>query len=73
MAFPSTAQTADMNGIAQLGDYAGAANDQARVQVLIDLLAPEATMTQRGMLDQISPVARVQLFKELVALKAAVS
>lgn len=66
-------QTSDQIGIAQIGNYAGAANDQARVQVLIDLIQPDATMTNRGHLDMMAPPAKIQLLKELIALKAAVS
>lgn len=69
----TTVQTNEMNGIAQVGDYATPGTDALKVQALIDLLQPEATMTNRGHLDQMSPVARIQLFKELVALKAAVT
>lgn len=65
--------TKDVKGIAVLANYAGAANDKARVQLLIDLLEPEATMTHRGHLDQISPVAKIHLLNELQALWTAVS
>jgi len=56
-----------------VGDYATPSGDPAKVQALIDLILPEQTSTQRGMLDQMSPMAHRQLYKELVALKAAVT
>ncbi len=69
----TTSQTNDMNGIKQFGDYATPVGDPAKVQALIDLLQPDATMTHRGHLDQMSPAARIQLFRELTGLKAAVT
>lgn len=69
-------------GIKAIGDYAGAANDAAAVQILIDMIAdPDSTSTsgaQAGngaagsMLDEMSPVAAAQLRVELLALKDAV-
>lgn len=63
----------DLKGIEVCGDYAGAATDQDRVQVLIDLLQQDATMTHRGHMDQMSPSARIQVLAELEAMQAAVS
>jgi len=66
-------------GIATIGDYAGAANDPARVQVLLDLIAdPDTTSSSGaqaggGLLDEMSAVAAAQLRVELAALKAAVT
>lgn len=66
-------------------NYAGAANDPARVQLLIDLIpnpdAPPGTgpaaasgsKTLHSYLDEISPAALAQLLVELAALKAAVA
>lgn len=69
-------------GIAAMGNYAGAANDAAAVQILIDMIPdPDSTSTsgaQAGngnagsMLDEMSPVAAAQLRVELAALKDAV-
>ncbi len=70
---PTAKQLADMNGLAQAGDYATPGTDPLKVQALIDLIQPEATLTQRGFLDQISPQAQRQLLVELTALKAAVT
>lgn len=64
---------ADMKGIAQVGDYATPATDKLKVQALIDLLVPDATMTHRGFLDQMSPACRTQLFVELEALYAVIT
>jgi len=58
----------DVAGIETMGDYAGAATNKAAVQVLIDLIEPFATQTHRGHLDQMSPVARIQLLRELESL-----
>lgn len=63
----------DVKGIAVIGNYAGAANDPARVQILIDLIEPESTMTHRGYADQISPQAKIFLLNELQALWSAVT
>jgi hypothetical protein len=63
----------EVKGIAAINNYAGAANDPARVQLLIDTIQPYATANQRGMLDQMSPAARIQLLVELQALFTAVT
>ncbi len=69
-------------GIASMINYAGAANDQARVQLLLDALPNPSTTsssgakqadTYVGFLDEMSPIALTQLRVELTALKAAVS
>ena len=66
-------------GIAAIGNYAGAANDGAAVQILIDRI-PDSDTTKTsgaqaggGFLDEMSPAAAVALRVELTALKAAVS
>jgi hypothetical protein len=73
-----------LSGVSVIGNYAGAANDGAAVQVLIDLLpnpdAPHGTGAVAGggqgqlntYLDEMSPGAAAQLRAELLALKAAV-
>lgn len=67
-----------LKGIAAIGNYAGAANDAAAVQILIDLIPdPDSTSTSGaqaggGNLDQMSPGAAAQLRVELIALKDAV-
>ncbi len=65
--------TAEKAGIDIINDYAGAANDQARVQLLIDLIEPDSTQTYRGLLGDIAPAAQRQLLVELEALKASVT
>jgi len=64
--------TQDKVGLTVYGDYAqttaGAAIDE-----LVALLTPDATSTQRGFLDEMSPAAQVQLLKELEAMKAVVT
>lgn len=65
-------QTADLVGVEVIGDYAGAANNKARVQLLIDLIQPDATMTQRGHLDMMAPPAKIQLLAELTELLAEI-
>ena len=67
-----------LTGIVALGNYAGAANDSAAVDVLLNLLPdPDANPPREraggGLLDEISPPALAQLRVELTALKAAVS
>lgn len=66
----------DVSGL----NFAGAANDQARVQLLIDALpdpdGPQANQgaAARGLyFDQMSPMCAASLLKTLRALKAAVS
>lgn len=65
-------------GISAIANYAGAATNQAAIQLLIDLIPdPDTTRTSGaqaggGFLDEMSPAAAVQLRVELVALKAAV-
>jgi len=55
--------------------FAAAADDPARVQLLIDLISYESTDPDqhRLWLDEMSPAARNSLYVFLVALKAAVS
>lgn len=54
-----------------------AASDQARCQVLTDLVIAETAdgndAIHRGYLDEMSPIARVQLGSLLVALKASLT
>jgi len=65
-------------GLKALGNYAGAANDSAAVDVLIALLPnPDTTSSSGaiaggGLLDEISPAALSQLLVELDALKDAI-
>lgn len=69
-------QTADLNGIdpsISAATYGGAASDPARVQLLIDLIGPEATQTNRGHYDMMAEPAKIQLLVDLTTLKAAVS
>lgn len=69
-------------GISSQINYAGAASDPARVQLLIDALPdPDTTNTGGsgsaqgilGFFDEMSPIACAQLRVELTALKAACS
>ena len=60
----------DIDGLATYGTYTG--TNKACIQSLIDLIEPESTTTQRGMLDQMSTAAHRQLLAELEALLAAV-
>lgn len=77
----NTKLTANTTGIVIPTDYAGAASDPARVQLLIDLISLEgvdgpnnsATRQARGYLDEMSPMCRDWLFAHLTKLKAAVS
>lgn len=65
-------------GIAVIGNYAGAANDAAAVDILIALIPnPDSTSTSGaqaggGNLDEMSAGAAAQLRVELAALKDAV-
>jgi hypothetical protein len=66
-----------MTGMVKIGNYAGAANDSAAVQVLLDLIgSPDETRTNGrnagSNLDEMSPIARAQLRVELLALQDAV-
>ena len=65
-------------GIASMINYAGAANDPARVQLLLDAIPNQDTTSSDGavqgiigFLDEMSPTAATQLRVELAALKAA--
>lgn len=72
----SAFQAADILGIdptISAATYAGAASDPARVQLLIDAYAPDATQVNRGHIDQMAPVAKIQLLADLTILKAAVT
>lgn len=65
-----------MTGITALVNYAGLANDVARVNALLALIPnPDVSPAQAGggFLDEISPMAAAQLRVELTALVAAVS
>lgn len=53
--------------------YTAAANDPARVQLLIDAYAPDATQVNRGHMDMIAPPAKIQLLADLTLLKGQVS
>lgn len=58
-------------------NYAVAASDPARVQLLMDLIAAESvddtTVLDRLFLDEMSPLARKSLYAHLVKLKASVT
>lgn len=58
-------------------NYAGAANDAARVQLLIDLVSAETAdgtnQIERLYLDEMSPMGRASLVAHLTKLKAAVT
>lgn len=60
-----------------LTNYAGAANDPARVQLLMDIIGADVVdgtnLQDRGFLDEMTPIARLTLYAHLVKLKAAVS
>ena len=72
-------------GIPATQNYAGAANDPARVQLLIDLIpnpdapagpgpaAASGSKVLHSYLDEMSPAAAAQLLVELAALKAVVT
>ena len=66
-----------LTGLTLINNYAGAANDPARVQLLLDVIpnpdVPPASSTGLRFLDEMSPAAAAQLRLELAALKAAVS
>lgn len=70
---------AAVTGIQTIGDYDGAADAAAAVQLLIDMIPdPDTTSSSGaqaggGFLDEMSPAAAVQLRAELIALKAAVT
>jgi hypothetical protein len=78
---------ASTDGITPINNYAGAANDKARVQLLLDAIPnPDSTSSSgsqavpgqlqgnlNSFLDEMSPAAAVQLRVELIALGAAVS
>lgn len=66
-------------GVQKLGDYAGAADNKSRVDVLLALIPnPDSTSSSGaiaggGFLDEMSPAAAVQLRVELAAMKSAVT
>jgi hypothetical protein len=73
-------------GIVAIQNYAGGANDAARVQLLLDLIPDPDTLGSSGsqagstlgqggagFLDEMSPAAATQLRVELAALKASVA
>lgn len=68
-------------GIVAIGNYAGAANDQAALDILLALIPnPDAGIGSSGAiagtgsayLDEMSPQAAAQLRVELTALRAAI-
>jgi len=63
---------AEEAALTPINDYAAAADDKARVQLLIDTIEPEYTTTYRGELGDMYAGAHKQLLVELRALKAAV-
>jgi len=65
--------TAELAGTTVIGDYATPATNTLKVQALLDLIEPEqAENFFRGMLDEMSPMARIQLIVELRSLFAEV-
>ena len=66
-------------GVQPIGNYAGAADNKARVDSLLALIPnPDTTSSSGavaggGFLDEMSPAAAVQLRVELAAMKAAVT
>jgi len=66
-------------GVQVLGNYAGAANAQAKVDVLLALIPnPDSTSSSGavaggGFLDEMSPPAAVQIRVELAALRASLA
>lgn len=58
-------------------NYAGAADDPARVQLLIDLVSADSVdgsnLLDRLWLDEMTQIARVSLVAHLIKMKAAVS
>lgn len=66
-------------GIAAINNYAGAADNKARVALLRSLLPDLETESSKGsiagggFLDEVSPAAVAQLHVELIALEAAVT
>ncbi len=56
-------------------DFAGAADNKARVRLLRDAIEKEGTdpTDHRFYLDEMSPVARLTLFKMLTDMEAAVT
>lgn len=66
---------ASTDGIVVLGDYAGAADGPAAVQVLLDLLPDPDTDSSSGaiagggLLDEINPAALAQIRAELLELQ----
>jgi hypothetical protein len=72
----TTRQTNDLNGIDPIltaAQYAAAASDPARVQLLIDAIQPLATQANRGFYDMMPEVVRIQLLQDLTILKAGVT
>lgn len=64
--------TAELQGLAVFTDYTGVVTNKTRVAKLRDLIAQEQTQLHRGHLDQISPVAQLQLIKELDYLESII-
>lgn len=58
---------ADINGITTYTDLT-AGSSKLKILSLLNLISAQATLTQRGHLDQMSPAAHIQLVAELTAL-----
>lgn len=73
MSGTNTKLAQEASGIVNPFDFAGAADDPARVQLLIDAISKEETDPDdhRLYLDEMSPACRTSLYVILVALKAA--
>ena len=66
----NTQLDAELAGTSVIGDYATPATNALKIQALLDLIEPEqAENFYRGLLDEMSPMARNQLIVELRALK----
>lgn len=75
MARKNPTLAAQASGIENQINFAGAANDKDRVQLLIDFISNEemdSSELRMGM-DKMDPAARVGLYVALVALKASVT
>lgn len=68
----NTQLTAELGGTSVIGDYTTPATNKLKCQALLDLIEPEqAENFYRGLLDEMSPMARIQLIVELRALYTA--
>lgn len=69
----NTQLTAELAGTTAIGDYATPVTNEDKVQALLDIIEPEqAENFYRGLLDEMSPMARIQLIVELRSLLAEI-